>query len=206
MSEVKPVDHSRSKIGRLMFNDRMQFNRLVRDGYTGRVLSDWLSKHGVPDVSAENIRKYKHAREYREWLSQEDRVNADREKAEQTMRLAEAIGGSASAKVQAILASKIYAILPDLNTVEDLKGIVSSVQSVVDAERVELTHRQVTQRDSLIALEKDKFRWKLAERLIVLAKDEHVKAIAGKADATQEQKITELLAYMDRVEDEAIKE
>lgn len=203
MSELKTPDQARSKIMRLPFAARMQFNRMVREGFTGRVLAGWLAEHGVPDVNAENLRKYRASREYRQWLAEEQQVEHGRETAEQAMRLADALGGSANEKLKNILASKLFTILPGMDKPEDIKSVVAAVQSVIEAERLELQRRQADQKDEHLNLEKEKFRWAVASKVLEFAKDERVKEIAGQSDKTQEDKIKAILSYMDAVEAEA---
>lgn len=154
---AKSPDESRSKIGRLAFADRMAFNRMVRDGYKGRVLIDWLAAHGVGGVNAENLRKYRHSPAYKAWLVEEGAVDRDREAAEQSMRLAEALGGSASDKLKAILAGKLYPLLSNIATPDEIGAIVPALRAVTDAEKLDLQRRTADQRDEALRLEREKF-------------------------------------------------
>lgn len=157
MSEVKPPDQARGKIMRLPFAERMAFNRMVRDGFTARALISWLASHGLPGVNAENIRKYRQTIHYKEWLADEARVESEKLVAEQAMRLAEAIGGSASEKVKSILASKIFQVMPAMSDPDNIGKLISAVRSITEAERLELQRRQADQRDSALMLEREKF-------------------------------------------------
>lgn len=154
---VKNPHESRSKIGRLPFRDRMAFNRMVRDGFKGRALIDWLAERGVRAVNAENLRKYRQSRAYKAWLDEESRVDRDREAAEQSMRLAEALGGSASDKLKSILAGKLYPLLSGIGQPDEITALVPALRAVTDAEKLDLQRRNADQRDEALRLERDKF-------------------------------------------------
>lgn len=154
---AKQKDESRSKIGRLQFSDRMAFNRLVREGYKGRVLIEWLAAHGVGGVNAENLRKYRHGPAYKAWLAEESTVDRDREAVEQSMRLADSLGGSASDKLKGILAGKLYPLLAGIGNPEEIAAIVPALRAVTDAEKLDLQRRTADQRDEALRLEREKF-------------------------------------------------
>lgn len=154
---AKLQDESRSKIGRLSFADRMVFNRMVREGYKGTVLIEWLAAHGVGGVNAENLRKYRHGPTYKSWLAEESAVDRDREAVEQSMRLADSLGGSASDKLKSILAGKLYPLLAGIGNPEEIAAIVPALRAVTDAEKLDLQRRTADQRDEALRLEREKF-------------------------------------------------
>lgn len=154
---TKAQDEARSKIGRLSFPDRMAFNRMLRDGFKCSVLIKWLADRGVAGVNAENIRKYKNSRTYRAWLEEEAKIDRDREAAEQAMRLAEALGGTASDKLKSILAGKLYPLLSQIATPDEIDQLVPALRAIVDAEKLDLQRRTADQRDEQIRLEREKF-------------------------------------------------
>ena len=170
MSEPKPKTSSeaRSKIGRLPFAQRQHFNRMVRDGYVGRELISWLADHGVHGVNPQNISAYKASRSYRDWLAEESDIDRQRERTERMMRLADAIGGSASDKLKAILAGKLYAFAENLDDPAQLDDLVPAFTAVTQSERLQLQQRVVAQRDEKLALEKARFSRIVCERLIDL--------------------------------------
>jgi len=175
---TKPPDQARSKILRLAFADRMQFNRLARDNYTGSALIAWLAAHGVPDVNPENLRKYKLSREYRAWLDEEANVQADCDRAEKAMRLAEALGGSASEKLKSILAGKLYGLLDEIGDPEKAQSLVAAVRAVTDAERLDLQRQQLAQRDQALAMQREKMEVQSCELFLKWMQDKRALAIA----------------------------
>ncbi|NQT94311.1 MAG: hypothetical protein HQ559_16245 [Lentisphaerae bacterium] len=190
-TQTKSPDQARSKIMRLPFARRMEFNRMVRDGYKGRVLSKWLADHGVPDVNAENIRKYRISKRYKTWLAEEADIDRDSEKVEQSMRLAESLGGSASEKLKSILAGKLYPLLASLSDPEELNKLVKAVQTVTLAERLELQRHQEERRDEALQMERDRFERETCQMFLRWRKDERAAEIADSA-ATNADKIAAL--------------
>jgi len=189
-TSLKPSDAARSKILRLPFADRMEFNRLVRDGFKGRALSAWLAEKGIPGVTAENLRKYRQSPAYRVWLSEESQVERDRSSTENAMRLAEALGGSASDKLKAILAGTLFRVMPNAGT-EDTTRLVSALRAVTEAERLELQRRAADQRDEALALERQKFQSDTCELFLRWYRDARAADIAN-SKATNAEKIVAL--------------
>jgi len=170
MSEPKPKTSSeaRSKIGRLPFAQRQHFNRMVRDGYVGRELISWLADHGVHGVNPQNISAYKASRAFRDWLAEESDIERQRERTERMMRLADAVGGSASDKLKAILAGKLFSFAENLDDPAQLEDLVPAFTAVTQSERLQLQQRVVAQRDEKLSLEKARFSRLVCERLIDL--------------------------------------
>ena len=176
---------------RLPFTERMQFNRMVRSGFKGRALIEWLAEHGVPGVNGPNLYKYKRSPDFRAWLDEEKQVDVDREGSERAMRLAAAIGGSASEKLKSILAGSLFKLMPNAGA-EDTAKLVAAVRAVTEAERLELQRRQVGQRDEVIALENRKFNRRSVELFVEWDADKKAREILDSPDGSADEK-TELL-------------
>jgi hypothetical protein len=189
---VKAPEESRSKIGRLPFADRMAFNRMVRDGFKGRALIAWLEEHGVAGVNAENLRKYRHSPAYRAWLFEEALVDRDRAAAENSMRLAEALGGSASDKLKSILAGKLYPLLSAIGSSEDVGALVPALRAVTEAEKLDLQRQTVAQRDALLELERKKFQRQSIEMFLKWRADKRVLEIADNDAIPEEDRTNQL--------------
>lgn len=155
--EIKAASESRSKIGRLPFARRMEFNRKLRDGFQNAVLTAWLAERGVPGVNAENIRKYKIGRAYKQWLAEEEAIRREADAVEQSMRLAEALGGTASDKLKSVLAGKLYPLLTGISQPDEIKALIPALRAVTDAEKLELLRRSADQRDDILQLDREKF-------------------------------------------------
>ena len=179
MSAPKTPDQARSKILRLPFADRMEFNRLVRDGYSGPHLIKWLAAHGVPSVNGENLRKYKHSAGYRAWLEEESGLEKERAATEQMMRLVDAMGGSASEKIKSIVAGKLLQIMQGVNDAEDLKQVVSAFSAVTQAESLGVDRQRLAQRERLVQLKEAEFQNKTCEQFLIWIKDQFAQQIAA---------------------------
>jgi hypothetical protein len=176
---------------RLPFAERMAFNRMLRENFTGKVLADWLSAKGVPGVNSENLRKYRTSKHYKSWLAEESDIERDRDKVENSMRLAEALGGTASEKLKSILAGKLYRLLETISDPLEIQQIVKAVQSVTQAERLELQRRQVDLRDQALSIERDRFERETCEMFLRWVKDARAREIAD-SQATNADKIATL--------------
>jgi len=191
----KQPDQTRSKIGRLSFEDRMAFNRMVRDGYKSSVLIKWLSDHSVPEVNAQNISKYRKSAHYRRWLDEQKDLEREREDTESAMRLAEALGGSASEKIKSILAGKLYLFGRGIEEPSDLKHFVSAFNSVTNAEDLQLRRRLADQKDEQIDLAKKRFRRDTCEMFLKWRADQRASEIADDPGLGSDEK-TDMLGKL----------
>jgi hypothetical protein len=191
-ADPKTRDQTRSKIMRLPFEDRMAFNRMVRDRYKASVLAKWLADHGIPNVNAQNISKYRHSKHYKQWLREEADMDREREETERAMRLAEALGGCASQKIKSILAGKLYLFGRNLADPDDLKQFVAAFNSVTNAEELELKNRQVQQRDRQIEIREKEFERRTCELFLDWVKDKFAREIAENAALDNAAKIEAL--------------
>lgn len=190
--QVKPADQARSKILRLPFAARQQFNRMLRDGWKRSALAAWLAEHGVAGVNPENIRKYSNSAEYQRWVREERDLEVEGQKTEWAMRLAESLGGSSiSEKLKAVVAGKVYAIMDGIHDPDELRKTVGAVNTVIAAERLELDKRTAGQRDTALALEEKKFRLRFVEGFLQYFADQRAREIAG-GESSNSEKIQRL--------------
>lgn len=211
MSATSPRNPSRrtrnGKIARLPFKVRDNICRMIRDGRTAKQINDWLVAQGVPgtpfsDVNFTSWRKGG----YLDWLQEEERNDEIRARSETIRRKLEAGGLS-------VIDEGIYELAQILTDAarerpDDAERVASAIVglklAVVSDGKLELDQKKVEQREAALALQRDKFRWSLAEKIIKFAQDAKVQQIVGKAGATQEQKIRALLSYMDEVEKDGL--
>jgi hypothetical protein len=179
----------------------------MRDGQTARAINDWLiSTHvqGSPfsDVNFTSWRKGG----YQDWLAEEQRNDQIRMRADSIRRKLDAGGLSVIDEGMYELAQ----ILTDAarERPEDAEKVANAIVglklAVVSDGKLHLDKKKVAQREDTLRLQRDKFRWQLAEKLLKFAKDASVQAIASRGETSQEDKIKAILAYMDEVEAEAI--
>ena len=190
ISPAEPRSRTRNgKIARLPFNVREQLCRMLRDGQTAKQINDWLRTKGVPGVpfSDVNFTSWRKGG-YLDWLAEEERNDQIRARSESIRRKLEAGGLS-------VIDEGIYELAQILTdaakdgtaNVEKAAGAIVGLKlAVVEDGRLELDHKKVEQRDAALALQRDKFRWSVAEKIIKFAQDAKVQQIVGKAGATQE--------------------
>jgi len=193
--ETKSDDQARGKILRLPFDARMQFNRMVRDGFKGPVLTDWLTAHGVPDVNAQNLTDYRKSRHYQDWLAEEAEIERDRAGIENAMRLAESMGGSASEQLTRVLAGKLFTFSREVGDPTELKALVGAFSAITDAERLQLQRRQTDQKDEALDLARKKFQRETCELFVRYVADKQAVQIAADSTLGNDAKI-ELLGQM----------
>jgi hypothetical protein len=169
----------------------MAFNAMVRDGYAGKALIQWLADHGVPGVSHPNLTRYKRSPAYRAWLSEETLVSRDQQKAESAMQLATAIGGSCSDRLKGILAGSLYKSMPDA-AADDLKPMVNALRAITDAERLEIERRADERKDRALAMQEAKFHRDSLELFKKWYADAHVAEIMANQSLSSEER-TQLL-------------
>jgi hypothetical protein len=193
--ETKSDDQARGKILRLPFDARMEFNRMVRDGFKGPFLIDWLAAHGVPDVNAQNLTDYRRSRHYQDWLAEEAEIERDRANIENAMRLAESMGGSASEQLTRVLAGKLFSFSRELGDPSELKALVGAFSAITDAERLQLQRRQTDQKEEQLDLARKKFQRDTCELIIKYVAEKKVVDIAADATIGNDAKI-EMLGQM----------
>lgn len=210
MSVTLPTNAPRArtgKIARLPYHIREEICRRLRDGQPVRAINAWLvSSHvqGAPfsDVNFNSWRKGG----YQDWLSDEQRNEQIRMRADTIRRKLDAGGLSVIDEGMYELAQ----ILTDAarERPEDAEKVANAIVglklAVVSDGKLHLDKKKVEQREDFLRLQREKFRWQLAEKLIKFAKDASVQSIAARGDVSQEEKIKAILAYMDKVEAEAV--
>jgi len=175
---TKSPDQARGKIMRLPFKTRMAFNRAVRDGYTGRELIAWLKQHNLPGVNAQNISKYKRSASYRNWLEEEKDIERDRHDTEQAMRLADALGGSASDKLKSIFAGTLFKLSRGLSDPDELAPLIRAFNAVTRAEAVNVQRQRAGQLERMVDLREIEVQRRTCELFITWIKDRFAREIA----------------------------
>ena len=180
---------------------------MMRDGKTARQMNAWLKAHGVKDApfSDVNFTSWRKGG-FQDWLEDGERNEQIRARAESIRRKLDAGGLSVIDEGMYELAQ----ILTDAarERPDDAEKVASAIVglklAVVSEGRLHVDERRADQREAELKLQREKFRWQLAEKLVKFAQDARVQQIAGEAGSTQEEKIQTLLNYMDQVEEEGL--
>lgn len=201
----------RSKIGRLPFAVRTELNERIRDGATGQAVMDWLSGHaawaavqaetGCGAVNAQNLTDWRNTG-YRDWLGEQDKTERLRSLASLSESIAAQTGGDPAAVGARILAGRLLDALEaaDPETQGDLvKAFATLRAGETDARRVAIAHEKVALSRQALALERQRFRRQTCEMFLKWYADQRAAAIAD-GPGTNDDKISALLAYMDKEE------
>ncbi len=192
----------KGKIARLPYEIREQVNQLIRDGAPASRLNSFLIQNGQEAVNDQNWTNWRQGG-YQDWLKEQSHLDNVRAEYETVRRQLEAGGFS-------ILDKAILDVVLDLKDsgLEPTKvaSAISSLKFAVDgSRRTEIADRRAHIAEQTLALEQEKFRFKIAENILKFARDEKVQQIANRSGVSQEDNIKAILAYMDQVEAAAIK-
>lgn len=193
------------KIAALSFELREGICLRMKDGWTGKRIIAWLAEQGVSGVNEQNLTNWRHADAgYRAWGRDQERLETIRAQAESTRRSLEA-GGNA---IFDRLAVEYAQALADLRGAADevsitrLAGATASLINAATArQRAAVHERRADLAADHLDLERQKFRYQLAENILKFAQDARAQAIAS-GGATHDDKIKALLAYIEEQEAE----
>jgi hypothetical protein len=183
------------KVARLPAGVREEINRRLYDGQTGKQIIRWLKiapgdAAGLPDISDSNITQWRQGG-YQEWLKSEAQVERTRERAELSMRLAKAAGGSLAQSILARIAGDIDDKLDGLSD-EDVEKMQPLLNTLVDAEKARLKAIEVGQKGEALDLLRQKFQRETAKLYLKWYTDQKAKDIADQPESSADEKVERL--------------
>lgn len=188
---------SRQRVGkaaRLPAEIREQLNRRLYDGQTGKQIIRWLKTlkcAGDPgDISDSNITQWRKGG-YQDWLKDEAQVKRTRERAELSMRLAKAAGGSLAQSILARIAGDIDEKLDDLSQ-EDIDKLQPLLNTLVDAEKARLKAIEVGQKGEALELLRLRFQRETIKLFLKWYADQKAKDIAEQPESGADEKVERL--------------
>lgn len=203
MPDAPTITHApKGKIARLPHSLRQEVNQRLRDGQPASVILPWLNAQPETrrvldlhfdgkDIHDQNLTNWRQG-EFKKWCDERDEIEATRDMAELSARLAEAAGGDLSAGARAIVAGKIMAKLQGLGEeadLESLDSLVLSVSRLAQAETkkstVKLHQRRADQKDKELALAEAKFQRETCVLFQKWHEDERAKKILTSGDAEE---------------------
>lgn len=168
----------KGKVAHLPASVREELNIRMNDGATGPQLTKWLRTLDNKQASAiteQNLSEWRKGG-FQDWLNTEQRMDSIRRKAELSMRMARAAGGSLGETIIAQIAGKIDERLDALTDAE-LENIKPLLDSILAAEKLKLDRLRVAQKDEEIELSRKKFQRETCELLIQYHDDEKVQKV-----------------------------
>ena len=181
----------KGKFARLPYETREQLCRYMRDGWTGKKLFAWLATaaadHGpFNDVNLTNWRQGG----YKDWLKEQDKLDAIRSKSETIRRELEAGGFSVLDKSIYDLAEKISDSIAD--PAKAAAAIATLKNAVTLAERTKISALRATIAQETANVYREKFQRDTCVLFRKWYADENVRAIMSDPEATDDQRTERL--------------
>jgi hypothetical protein len=171
------------KVARLSAIIREEINKRLYDGASGVSIRKWLGTKGeaAAAVSEQNLSEWRNGG-YQDWLKSETQMRRIRERAELAMRMAHAAGGSLGESIVNQLAGQIDEKLDGLGD-EEVSALKPLLDTILQAEKLQLEKKKVAQKDEQIGLARDRFQRETAELFIKWAKTQEVSQILAARDS-----------------------
>ena len=179
----------KGKVARLPFEIRETLNNMIRDGATAADLNDHIVSKGFAKLNATNWTNWRKGG-YQDWLKDQARIDAIRDKHETIRRELEAGGFS-------VLDKAIYEVAQNLADSElDPAKVASAVAAlktaVTGSQRVEILSRRAHIAEQALAMAKQKFQRETCELFIKWHTDQRASQILDDVDASNEDRIEHL--------------
>lgn len=180
----------RSKIGRLPWKLRNEFNERIRDGATGPVLLAWINalpefaavrrESGCDDINPQNLTDWRNTG-YKDWLDEQDKTERLSKMASLSQQIIAQTGGDPTSVGCRIAAGKLLDALEsaDGEAVDELAKSFATLRSVEnDARRVDLAADKQRLDEQRLALERQKFQRQTVQAFVKQwYKDEAIRAV-----------------------------
>lgn len=193
---------NKTPLGRLSFADREAICQLMRERQSGRQINAWLAGKGIGPYSDQNFSNFRRTH-FAKWLENQAKYDAIRAGADEIRRGCEARGETVFDKVTYDWAAAMSDVREKADE-DNIAKLAAATAAILNARsnqvRAGLEAAKVAQRQDALDLEREKFRFKVADEIIRYANDARVREIASAQGSSQENRVQALLAYMDSVE------
>jgi len=195
----------KGKIARLPLPIRDEVCRRLYEGHSAPVILAWLNacpeaiavlereSFGGVETSREfndgNLSEWR-AGGYQDWLRDEERMDAIRNRSELAMRMARAAGGSVAESIIARIAGKLDETM-DVLSEEDLAKLSPLLTVLAQFEKLKMDRRRADQKDDEIKLSRQRFARETTELFLQWFEDQRAREIAA-SPATNSDKIERL--------------
>jgi hypothetical protein len=188
---------AKGKVAHLPGDIREELNQRIYDGQTGPQLVKWLKTlkcDGDPAaINEANLSEWK-KRKYQEWLQDQKQMDRIKQRAELSMRMAKASGGSLPMSMVTRLAGQIDEQIDHLAD-DDLKRVTPLLNVILNGEALRLEAIKVQQKGEAIDLLKAKFQRDSCKLFLKWFDDEQARKIAS-GSGTKELKLERLVEAM----------
>ncbi len=183
---------------RLPFEVREELCHRIRDRQSWVQLNGFLAGKGFGPYKPQNFTSFKQAKNhYKGWLDQQRKLDERRSRAESIRRECEADGFSMVDRTMLDLVDKLSD--SELDPIKAAACVASLKSAVTAASRLEIEKRRIQIAQESAELDRDRFRFQLANGFLQWFEDSRARKIAESGAATSE-KVTQLIALMDEME------
>jgi len=184
---------------RLPYEVREELCFMIRDRKNWKQLNAWLKGHGYGPYKPQNYSSFKKSpRHYQAWLKQQRNLEERRTRAESIRREIEADGFDMVDRTMLDLVDSLSD--PDLDPIKAAKVLASVKQAVTRSKSLELDKQRLELAQDAAELDRDKFRFQVANQFLSWFKDERAQKIAtsGAERSIQVQQLIDLMADMEK--------
>ena len=169
------------KVARLPAKLREQINQMLYDGKSGPQVIAFLRQNKFSEITEQNLSEWRKGG-YQDWQKDEKQMDRIRERAELSMRMAQAAGGSLAQSIVCRIAGDIDEKLDGLAD-EDLVKLRPVLDSILTAEKLKLDQMKLKQKDEEIVISRQRFERDSAALFLKWYENEQVrKIVSGKGE------------------------
>lgn len=187
---------------RLPFEIREELCARIRDRQSWRQLNAWLATRKLGPYKPQNFSAFKKSKlHYPAWLAEQRKLDERRARAESIRREIQAEGFDMIDRTMLDLVDKLSD--PDLNPIKAAATLASLKSAVTAATRTELDKRRVQIAQESAELDRDRFRFQVANQFLAWFEDKRAREIAlsGAEKSIKVQQLIDLMADMEKDEE-----
>ena len=187
---------------RLPFDIREELCARIRDRQSWRQLNAWLSSRKLGPYKPQNFSAFKQSKlHYQAWIAEQRKLDERRARAESIRREIAAEGFDMIDRTMLDLVDKLSD--PELNPIKAASTLASLKSAVTAATRTELDKRRVQIAQESAELDRDRFRFQVANQFLAWFEDKRAREIAlsGAEKSIKVKQLIDLMADMEKDEE-----
>jgi len=188
----------KTPLTRLPYEIREELCHLIRDRRSWRQLNAWLATKKLGPYKPQNYSSFKKSKyHYKAWLDQQRKLDERRARSESIRREIAAEGFDMVDRTMLDLVDNLSD--PDLNPIKAASVLASLKQAVTRAKSLELDKQRLQLAKESVDLDRDKFRFQVANQFLSWFEDKRARDIAS-SGAEKSIKVQQLIDLMDQME------
>jgi hypothetical protein len=192
---------SKIPLTRLPFEVREELCSRIRDRQSWKQLNAWLAPQNFGPYKPQNFSAFKKSKNhYAAWLGEQHKLDERRSRSESIRRECEADGFSMVDRTMLDLVDKLSD--PDLDPIKAASTLASLKSAVTAASKLEVEKRRVQIAQESAELDRDRFRFQVANQFLSWFDDKRAREIAlsGADKSVKVQQLIDLMADMEKDE------